>query len=203
MLHKNTVEPNTLELLKKLMSMQSLDNFFLVGGTALSLQIGHRKSIDLDLFSITEFDTQEILNYLKPDLIIQESKRILQLVVQDVRVDIVNLPYPLIDNLIVVDNIRLASIKDIAAMKLKAIAGRGSKKDFYDIYFLLSYFSVKEMILFFKEKYADHEVFTVYKSLLYFEDADSEPEPILFEKLEWKNVKDKIAIEVKEFLANL
>ena len=83
MLHTNTVEPNTLELLKKLMSIQILDDFFLVGGTALSLQIGHRKSIDLDLFSIEKFDIQEILTCLKPDLIIQDSKKIHHCAVQN------------------------------------------------------------------------------------------------------------------------
>ncbi len=203
MLHTNTVEPNTLELLKKLMSIQIFDDFFLVGGTALSLQIGHRKSIDLDLFSIENFDTQEILACLKPDLIIQDSKKILQLIVNEIRVDFVSLPYPLIDKLMIEGTIRLASINDIVAMKLKAIAGRGSKKYFYDIYYLLKYFSVKDMIVLFKKKYPDHEVFTVYKSLLYFEDADVEPEPILFEKVEWIMVKNKISMEVKSFLANL
>jgi hypothetical protein len=152
MLHTNTVEPNILELLKRLMSIQFLNDFFLVGGTALSLQIGHRKSIDLNLFSTENFDTQEILTCLKPDLIIQDSKKILRLVVQEIRVDFVSLPYPLIDKLVIEDKIRLASINDIVAMKLKAIAGRGSKKDFYDIYYLLNQFSVKEMILLFKEK---------------------------------------------------
>ena len=203
MLHTNTVEPNTFALLKKLMSVQSLNNFFLVGGTALSLQIGHRKSIDLDFFSITDFDNQEILNFLKPDVILQDSKRILQLVVEGIRVDFVSLPYSLIDKLYIEDTIRLASIKDIVAMKLKAIAGRGSKKDFYDIYCLLNLYSMKDMIVLFKNKYPDHEIFTVYKSLLYFEDADIEPDLILFEKLEWTKVKDKISMEVKSFLANL
>ena len=203
MLYKNTVEPNTFKLLEKLMLMKSLNGFFLVGGTALSLQIGHRKSIDLDFFSTEEFDTDEIVSQLKPDLIVQDSKRILQLVVDEIRVDIVNLPYPLIDKLIVEDGLRLASIKDIVAMKLKAIVSRGSKKDFYDVYFLLNHFSVEVMVNLFKEKYKDHEVFTVYKSLVYFEDADLEPEPILFEKLDWETVKNEISKEVKGFLANL
>jgi predicted nucleotidyltransferase component of viral defense system len=203
MLHTRTVEPNTFELLKKLMSVQFLNNFYLVGGTALSLQIDHRKSIDLDFFSANDFDVQDILEIVNPEIIIQDSERILQLVVQGIRIDFVSLPYSLIDTLVIEDGVRLASIKDIAAMKLKAIAGRGSKKDFYDIYYLLPYFSVKEMILLFKEKYKDHEVFTVYKSLLYFEDADREPEPVLFEKIGWQQVKDKISMEVKSFLANL
>lgn len=203
MLYKSTVEPNTFELLEKLMLMESLRGFFLVGGTALSLQIGHRKSIDLDLFSTEEFDGQEIVGQLKPDLIIQDSKRILQLVVNEIRVDIVNLPYPLIDKLILEDGMRLASLKDIVAMKLKAIVGRGSKKDFYDVYFLLKHFTLEVMVNLFKEKFKDHEVFTVYKSLVYFEDADIEPEPILFEKLDWETVKSEISKEVKFFLANL
>lgn len=83
MLHTNTVEPNTLELLKKLMSIQILDDFFLVGGNALSLQIGHRKSIDLDLLSIENFDTQETLTYLNPDPIIQDSKKIHHCAIQN------------------------------------------------------------------------------------------------------------------------
>jgi hypothetical protein len=153
MLHTRTVEPNTFELLKKLMSVQFLNDFYLVGGTALSLQIDHRKSIDLDLFSTSDFDVQDILENVKSEIVIQNSKRILQLVVQEVRVDFVSLPYSLIDTLVIEDGVRLASIKDITAMKLKAIAGRG--------YYLLNYFSVEDMISLFKEKYKDHEVFTV------------------------------------------
>ena len=141
MLKYETVYPGTLELLKKLMAHPALENFYLVGGTALSLHLGHRISVDLDLFTNSEFDTQDLVQQLENEIsiekVIGEAKNTLNLVIDNVEVDILRHNYPLIEPVSIIDDIRLLSDKDIAAMKLSAIARRGSKKDFYDVYFLL------------------------------------------------------------------
>lgn len=141
MLHVETVEPDTLELLRRLMDRPYLSTFCLVGGTSLSLQIGHRRSIDLDLFSETDFDGDELLRSLAQDFqhieVLTKMKGTLLTRIQGIKVDFLRFNYPMIRPLMTVGNLRLLTPEDIAPMKLDAIAGRGKKKDFYDIYFLL------------------------------------------------------------------
>lgn len=95
-----------------------------------------------------------------------------------------------------IEGIRLLSVQDVGAMKLAAIAGRGKKRDFYDIYFLLEYFSLKELINAYNNKYSDGSEFMVAKSLVYFEDAEMDEEPVLLQSIEWSVVKEKIRNEV-------
>lgn len=92
--------------------------------------------------------------------------------------------------------LRLASIKDICAMKLAAVAGRGTKKDFIDVYFLLQHYSLQEMLRLYKEKYTDGSTFMIIKSLSYFDDAEDEPEPFMFENIDWDMVKQTILKEL-------
>ncbi len=146
MLQKQTVVPDLMELLRKLMKVEQFSNFFLVGGTSLSLQIGHRNSIDIDLFGDQEIDIDlftDILNDFGKTEIKQSSKNILITDSNGLKVDFVNYRYPLLAKPLEIESIRMLSKKDIAAMKLNAIAGRGSKKDFIDLYFLLNDFSMK------------------------------------------------------------
>ena len=104
--------------------------------------------------------------------------------------------YPLLDDCLVVDNIRMLSTKDIAAMKLSAIAGRGSKKDFIDLYFLLEKFSLAEILSFYTQKYHDGSAFMVQKSLTYFEDANIQLEPKMYQYYERNLCIQKIIDEV-------
>ena len=120
--------------------------------------------------------------------------------VNGVKVDIVNYPYPWFEPTLIEDNLCLADIKDISAMKLAAITGRGSKKDFVDLYFLLKQYSLDQMLGFYVQKYQDGSVFLVLKSLAYFGDADNEPMPRMFENLRWETVKAEIAERVKTFV---
>ena len=91
-----------------------------------------------------------------------------------------------------IDGHRLASKEDIAAMKLNAIAGRGSKKDFIDIYYLFKEYSFDELLKFYNAKYPDGSEFLVRKSILYFDDADTEISPELFNKIKWSEMKSEI-----------
>ena len=201
MLYYRTINSKTLELLKNIQNIDVFKNLRLVGGTSLALQIGHRESIDLDFFGSLDADKIEITNALNKIGKIkkrQSTQNINIFMVNGIKVDIVNYPYPWLERVVKEDDLTLAGRKDIAAMKLSAITGRGSKKDFIDLFFLLKEFSLKEMTEFYKQKYQDGSVFMVLRSLAYFEDADAEPTPKMFENIDWKNVKERIQSELKE-----
>ena len=193
MLHLSTVESTTLELLKKLQQLPVLCNTRLVGGTALALQLGHRKSVDLDFFGQINVDSQA-LRTLGTLTILNDSNNIHIYVLNEVKIDIVNYTYPWLDDVVYKDGIRLASPRDIAAMKITAIEGRGTKKDFVDIYFLLKKYSLKNLLDFYSQKYPDSSSFMAMKSLAYFGDADFDVMPYMFSDITWD--------EIKEFIIN-
>jgi len=211
MLQYRAVYPKTLELLKTLMQYESLQDFFLVGGTSLALQLGHRISVDLDLFSITDFDTADILHELSSDLefnvILQKDKNsmIINAKKQNtedelVKIDFVKYPYPLIKEVIEIDGLRLLSIEDIIAMKLSAIANRGAKKDFFDVYELMKTYSISEMFKFFSIKFPKTAHFHILKKLTYFEDAEPEFDPISLNNTSWEQVKSTIEKNVMKYM---
>lgn len=195
MLHYETVDSCTLELLKKLQSLSIFNEMRLVGGTSLALQIGHRKSIDIDLFGNLSIDYESLINELKTVgrvVPLKNSKNIHCFLINDIKVDIVNYEYEWLENKIIQENLYLVTIVDIAAMKLNAIIGRGSKKDFIDLFFILKQYSLSEILKFYENKYHDGSIFLVLKSLTYFEDAEKEEMPFMFSDIDWQTVKDKI-----------
>ncbi len=204
MLYYQTVNKETLELLKSLLLFPSTTDFYLVGGTALSLQSGHRISIDLDFFTNEEFDSQKLLEKLKENFSVTPvgiSRNSLTAEIENIKVDFIRHDYPLVKPIQFIENIRMVSKEDIAAMKLNSITIRGSKKDFYDLFELLNFFSLADVFDFFSVKYDDSLKFMVLKSLLYFDDADSEPSPVLIKNNSWDDVKNKIRAEVKKYSA--
>ena len=169
MLHLSTVEPATLELLRKLQSLPILNNTRLVGGTALALQFGHRKSVDLDFFGhidVDSLDLQEALQTIGALTTLKDSKNI---------------------HIYSLDGIK----KDIAAMKITAIIGRGTMKDFVDIYYLLKRkYSITDILNFYTQKYPDGSCFMAMKSLAYFGDADFDVMPYMFSDITWDEIKE-------------
>ncbi|WP_310555283.1 nucleotidyl transferase AbiEii/AbiGii toxin family protein [Flavobacterium sp.] len=199
MLQTQTVVPELMELLKKIMSEKLFSDFNLVGVTSLALQMGHRNSIDIDMFGNSEINSElfiEKLSEFGEVKVAQSTKNILTTKINDVKVDFVNYKYQLLTECLHIENIRMLSTKDIAAMKLNAIAGRGSKKDFIDLYFLLNEFSLEEMVSFYEKKYSNGSIFMVQKSLAFFEDADSQLQPKMFKDFNWEDCKQKIVEEV-------
>ena len=195
MLHLKSISPELLELLNRLMNDEAFKDFILVGGTALALQIGHRISIDIDLFGACEIDEILFLEKLKANgtvQVLKKNKNMLICAIQGVKVDMVNYPYPLLEGTLNRDGIRMVGLKDIAAMKMNAIAGRGSKKDFIDVYYLLQYFTLEVMIDLYLQKYSNGSEFLVRKSLTYFEDADAEEMPVMLEDISWDRIKERI-----------
>lgn len=201
MLSFQTVVPHTLELLKRLMDVPLFAGMRLVGGTALALQYGHRQSVDLDFFgklSADEVQLHDALNEIGPHVIYTNTKNIKIFGVDGVKVDFVNYNYDWIDEMVSEGNLRLASPKDIAAMKINAIQGRGSRKDFIDIYFLLQHFTLTEILEFYKRKYPEYSVFRALMSLNYFADAEEQEMPKMFVPFDWDELKIKIKAEVNK-----
>lgn len=201
-----TVEPHTLELLKALMQVELFSELRLVGGTSLALQYGHRNSVDLDFFGLAELEgmeVREMLNRLGHTTVIKESRNIKIYTIDGIKIDFVNYAYPWIENLIVEDGIRLASDKDIAAMKVNAIEGRGSKKDFIDIYFLLQHYNLQEIFDFYCHKYPENSIFRALLSLAYFDDADPQLMPKMYVDVGWEDMKSFISEQVKHYSREL
>ena len=200
MLSLRTIEPHTLELLKALMQEPALCELRLVGGTALALQYGHRSSIDLDLFGkidIDAYELQEILSKHGMLRVENETKIIHQYIIDNIKVDVVNYPFEWITPMIEDEGVRLASPVDIAAMKVNAIEGRGTKKDFIDMYMLLQHYSLEEILGFYQQKYPNHSVFRALRSLTYFEDAEDQFMPRMFVDDTWEDIKQFIVNKVK------
>jgi predicted nucleotidyltransferase component of viral defense system len=189
------------------MEMPELQEFSLVGGTALSLLYGHRISVDLDLFSNKPFENAVVTEALKnkfQDKFVMEEKQArfgIFCYIENIKVDIIRHPHLLIRPELTLKNIRMFSKEDIVAMKVQAILGRGKKKDFWDIAELLHHFSVSDFIAFHKEKYATQNLLiTVPQAITYFADADESEDPISLKKQTWENIQDFIKKKVSTYL---
>jgi predicted nucleotidyltransferase component of viral defense system len=207
MLHLKTVEPYTFSVLEQLLVMPELKNFSLVGGTALSLLFGHRKSVDLDFFSNKPFENADVIKALEKKFKSSFNNRTstprfgIFCFVNEVKVDLVRHPYPLIRPEQIHDDIKMFSTEDIIAMKVQAILGRGRKKDFWDIAELLNHFSVSDFIEFHKEKFATQNLMiTVPQAITYFADAEDSEDPISLKGQTWQSVQEFINAKVREYL---
>ncbi len=196
MLHLETIDGDTLDLLKRIQGNPVFAETRLVGGTALALQIGHRKSVDLDFFGhigMAPIELNHELRDLGPVTIRNAGRLVHAFVIRDIRVDFVEYDYPWLDQPVLYDGVRLASCRDIAAMKLAAITNRGTKKDFVDAAFLLKQFTLLDMLAFYTRKYPDGSVFPVLKSLVFFDDAEDDPMPNMIEACTWSSVRQCVA----------
>jgi hypothetical protein len=205
MLHYDAVDSAALELLANIQKLPVFSGLRLVGGTSLALQIGHRKSVDLDLFGALKSDEHAIRKNLKElgsVQLLNKTENIHIYLINNIKVDIVNYHYDWLEKPLISDNLILAGNKDIAAMKLSAISGRGTKKDFIDIYFLLKEFSLREMLNFYNKKYSDGSEFIVLKSLSYFDDADADESPLMLLPISWEMVKKKISKTLENYIQN-
>lgn len=156
-------------------------DFYLGGGTALSLQIGHRDSLDFDFFGKEEIDVKKIFSLLKnvfkghKILKIQEEKNTLTVLIDGaIKVSFFGYPYKLLNKTIDGENIRLASIQDIGCMKLSAITSRASSKDYIDLYYILQKIKLGDLLDGVLRKFNDLDKNLILKSLVYFKDVKVE-----------------------------
>lgn len=182
-------------------------DFYLAGGTGLALQLGHRDSIDFDFFSTNEINTEKLFLNIKNVFkdysikIVQNTKNTLTVLIdQNIKLSFFTYDYDLIDELINEPCIKIASIKDIACMKLSAIVSRASIKDYIDLYYILKEISLKTIIECLKKKMPELEINLVLKSLIYFKDVKQEKIKFKNNKnIEFNKIQDYFKKLIKEF----
>lgn len=203
-MYTHILPKNTKRLLKKLKSTQFIKDFYLSGGTALSLQLGHRESEDLDFFSRKDFNPQKLQQNLEQ---IGELKQVvlekatLNCFLLETQLQFLHYPYKLLEDKLKWEGIYLSSVLDIALTKLLTVSIRGGKKDFIDLYFLLQQFDLKLLIEKLQEKYTkvDYNLAHIIKSILYFQDAQNETMPRMHKDIDWEEIKKDLVIKVKEY----
>ena len=201
-LHFEVLPSEQKRLLELFSQRDFISSFYLAGGTALALLIGHRQSIDLDFFTKINFDNQDIINFVRnlgKFELFDEAQNTINGSFNNVKISFLKYEYPLLKEPHKFFFLSIADIFDIAIMKLSAISSRGSKKDFVDLYFLLQYFSLAELFDGYKAKYGTElsNFYHLQKSLVYFEDAESQPMPKMMKGSDWAEIKRKIILEVK------
>ena len=176
------------------------NEFYLAGGTGLALQIGHRDSVDFDFFSNNPFDPNKMIERLSKIFgqnllkVTQIEKNTLSILLNsEIKISFMTYDYPLLEPLISTEYLNIASISDIACMKLSTIMQRSALKDYVDLYEIMKIYSLEQLILFAKKKYPMIDSPVILKSLSYLEDIIDEP-------LIYKNEKLKPSLDVlKQF----
>lgn len=199
------------KVLSSLKGIIHKNHFILAGGTALALQLGHRISVDLDFFTQNEFSTESILQEmqkfrLNPQLL-QEERGALTTLIEGVKVSMFHYPYPFIDKIVNLKGVLIAGILDIASMKIIAISQRGAKRDFIDLYFILQNIPFWKIAQNMIERYGANRINPVLigKSLVYFRDAENDPEPQYCGKAmpKWEVIKRFFIKNVQQMVIDL
>lgn len=200
MFHPSIIEPDTYKTLQSIFESDEINkNFALAGGTSLALQLRHRHSIDLDIFSPYPINTRNIelsissspaLNFQ----LVNSNKNMLFAFVNSIKCDFIYEPSKLLQPFVVNDHVNYFHVNDIAAMKLHTICGRGRKKDFFDMYVLIENFGWQNILKWFGEKYDDSQLYFLWRSIVYFTDADEDPDikGIAPYTKSWKQIKEYI-----------
>lgn len=196
------ISPSTQTVLGSLSQTNLLDNYYLAGGTAIALHLGHRLSFDLDFFSSVPENPITIANQLKKIgklEIFQNDPGTFNGSLNKVKLSFFIYPYKQLHNFEKFEQANVASLMDLACMKLEAIASRGSRRDFVDLYFILQNHPLPDILKAFSQKYANQNVSLthVIKSLVYFEDADLEPELHMLKQYNWVELKKIFEAEIK------
>lgn len=200
MLHHAAVPLKLLEALERLRGPLAGKGFALVGGTSLALRLGHRLSVDLDFFTLESFRPNDLLDALglSTERVTDKSASSLQLTVGGVKVEFLRHAYPLLEPHEIVSGIEMYSLRDVCAMKLNAITNRGAKKDFFDVAALLGRFPLSGMLEDYCLKYGVSHRFIVIRSLVWFDDAEEEPNPVSLDGTSWEAVKSVVSKAVSE-----
>lgn len=194
------IDKSRYNILEKIIQKVSLDRYYLAGGTALALQTGIRESFDFDFFVQTEFDENLLVQELEEVGELEVTvcrKGTLHAILNGVQITFLHFENNLVEDKVMTEDINglyLASIKDIAIMKLIAISQRGTKKDFFDLYYICNHFNItiKDILDILDKKYDKNKInyLHIIQSLAYFEDAEDENLPKVFINYNWGTIKD-------------
>ncbi|MFA6585533.1 MAG: nucleotidyl transferase AbiEii/AbiGii toxin family protein, partial [Candidatus Paceibacterota bacterium] len=171
-MHYETLDEKRRALLPALDAFKQ--EFYLAGGTALALQIGHRVSVDFDFFTEQDFETEEVYERVQKAFgqvsRTQESPRTLAILVQDdVRISFMGYHYPLLHACVDTEHLRLASMLDIGCMKLGAIVSRAELKDYVDLFFILKHLPLPDLLAALSKKLPSLDQNLVLKALVSFD----------------------------------
>ena len=192
--HREVINPQVERTLHDLQALGVLDQCYLAGGTGLALHLGHRRSHDLDFFSREPIEPEALIRKIKSltgFALAAQAPDTLHATVERVKVSFLAYPYPMLFPTAAFQGVNIADPRDIACMKLSAVASRGTKRDFVDLYAVARQYGLAQSLEWFKRKYAEvnQNLVHVLKSLTYFEDADKEPMPDMLIPLAWEEAK--------------
>jgi nucleotidyltransferase AbiEii toxin of type IV toxin-antitoxin system len=198
--HREAIDARVERALRDLHQLKILDRCHLAEGTGLALHLGHRRSRDLDFFSDEALDPDGIVPLLQPLTgfsVVAKAPGTLHATVEDVKISFLAYAYPLLYPVEKFQDTPVADPRDIACMKLSAIASRATQRDFVDLYVMGKQHGLDEMLRWFQQKYtqANYNRVHVLKSLAYFEDAEKDPMPEMLAPLDWEEVKRFFASE--------
>ena len=182
MFHPSIIDAGTYSTLQKIFEVDEIKKYFaLASGTSLALQLQHRHSIDLDIFSAKPINTRiiEVDISSQPGLdfkLVNSNKNMLFSFINSIKCDFIYEPAILLNPFTVNEKVNYFSVQDIAAMKMHSICGRGKKKDFFDVYVLIENFGWQTMLQWFEQKYDSSQLYFLMRSILYFNDADEDPD---------------------------
>ncbi|MBM4135308.1 MAG: nucleotidyl transferase AbiEii/AbiGii toxin family protein [Nitrospira sp.] len=199
------------KVLQSLKAMLTKYHAILAGGTALALHLGHRVSADLDFFTDKNFSVENIISEIRKTghsfRLISEGEGYLIADVEGIKVSMFRYYYPFLEKPVKYEGIPIAGILDIASMKVIAISQRGTKRDFIDLYFILQDMPFHKIADHMIKRFGKERVNPIHigKSLVYFSDAESNPEPeyIKGREISWDNVKKFFRSHVKQFVLDL
>jgi predicted nucleotidyltransferase component of viral defense system len=201
------VKENMIQLTPELADV--CGSFYLAGGTALALQLGHRVSVDLDFFTANEFDNKAIIERLQPDRVVMDYRQTLHLEKNGVRITFLFYDVPLVFPLLTWRGLEIADSRDIIAEKFKTVSQRGARKDFCDLYAALHHgFDIATACAAFNRRFFNTGInsYAVLKSLTWFQDADQDPDPVWLSvdySTEWSTIRDYFTSHAREFKKHL
>jgi hypothetical protein len=203
--HRKVIPASTEATFCALRDAGLLGGFYLAGGTGLALQFGHRLSLDLDFFAPNHFNEEVMLQRMQPlagFALVSKAPFTLHATVEKTKVSFLGYAYPMLFPSTHFLDVPVADPRDIAAMKVSAIASRGTKRDFIDLYVCAERYGLGEILRMFSEKFAraNYSRIHILKSLAYFADAEKDPMPHMLVDLDWNNVKQYFSTEALRFL---
>lgn len=194
-MHAGTLSLHAQNVLAQLGDSGIVSQMYLVGGTALALQLGHRMSQDFYFCVkgnvLAENIARDLGGVGKFTVDLLEPPHTLLGTFEDVKVSVFRYDYEMLEPFVYYNHVALASIKDIAAMKLTALCGRATKRDYVDVYVLCQQYPIEELFFWYDKKYGvlGNNVYTLIKALGYFEDAQGDEMPEMLVPIEWDQVK--------------
>ena len=203
--HRETIDTGVEQTLRDLHNVPILASFYLAGGTGLALRLGHRRSVDLDFFLGEDFNEDSVLQtlqHLEGFALVSKGHGTIYANIRKTKVSFLAYSYPILFPSQPFLSVNVADSRDIGCMKISAIASRGTKRDFIDLYFLAQAYSLKQLLEWFTRKFSqtNYSVPHILKSLSYFEEAEQDPMPHMLMSVSWEEVKHFFAREAPHLI---